>query len=86
MPVAMSAFGGKADIGWEALQCPLLTQGGHSQRVPQSNTGGLFAPFNGEWIACHFHAHLPRNPEIRSGAERAPHTFCGADLRCVANR
>src|SRR6516164_5453222 len=25
----MSAFGGKADIGWRALQCPLLTLTGH---------------------------------------------------------
>jgi hypothetical protein len=24
-----------------------------------SNTGEIFAPFNREWIASHFHAHLP---------------------------
>jgi len=27
----MSAFGGKADIGGDAPQCPLLTQTGHRQ-------------------------------------------------------
>jgi hypothetical protein len=25
----------------------------------QNNTGELFAPFNGVWVACHFRAHLP---------------------------
>ena len=30
----MSAFGGKADIGVETLQCPLMTQSGHLVYAP----------------------------------------------------
>jgi hypothetical protein len=40
-------------------QCPLLGVKRTFAAWLQSNTGRIFAPFNGELIACHFHAHLP---------------------------
>src|SRR5215831_9435289 len=60
----MSAFGGKADITRTRLECPLLTQSGHSVLRIVATQNDDRNPFRRSYghSGVHFFAKLPRAP------------------------
>jgi hypothetical protein len=54
-----SANGGEADIAPRRFNVRYDTKRTFLDALLRRNTRRIFAPFNGELIACHFRAHLP---------------------------